>query len=151
MIGLAVLLLLGMGILAGIWLRRNDPFRRNLLSSASSSSSSATRQKTRDIAAFALMRSDLSPYDNQTHITNMSIRTSTSEPVFVPRAKPSFTKNSDMARFFPGMPIESLVPNPVFVSSPPNQNLTNELNQPEKLITNIYITHPKNVNSKVNK
>ena len=155
--GLGGLILLAIGLFIGIWLRKRDPIRRNLLLSSSSSSSSDARQKTRDIAAFALMSSKLSSNDNYTQVTNMSVRSSIDPrfyantvdpmngPVFGPSVRPSISKTSEMAQFLPGMQIESLVPNPVYVSSPnePIQESANEptQNKQEKLVTNIYITH----------
>ena len=83
-----------------------------------------------------------------------------SELRFNPTAKPSFSKNTkNLAVFYPGVPIENIVPNPVFVSNQNNNNvmhstsyespcfdaaLAANLNtNQEGLVTSVYITGKK--------
>ena len=82
---------------------------------------------------------------------------------FSPTARPSISKNSkNLAVFYPGVPIESIVPNPVYVNNPANENpratlnsaiyenpqlsqtnkaYTNSNNNIEKLVTSVYVTN----------
>lgn len=85
----------------------------------------------------------------------------------MPSARPSVSKNSqNLAVFYPGVPIESIVPNPVFVSNQAN-NAANIMNAGiyenprlnlalagnsapeniEKLVTSVYVTRQKTTNS----
>ena len=85
---------------------------------------------------------------------------------FAPSAKPSISKNSkNLAVFYPGVPIESIVPNPVYVNNPPadsrvlnnaiyenphvNTTMSPDQNKNEKLITSVYVTNT-NKDSSIN-
>ena len=64
-----------------------------------------------------------------------------SQQIFGQTPKPSNSKTPSIAQFYPGIPIESIVPNPVFVT--PMQTNNNEgkvLNQ-DRLITSVYVTN----------
>ena len=65
------------------------------------------------------------------------------QQIFGQTPRPSNSKTPSIAQFYPGIPIESIVPNPVFVSNKQNNNNNSEtkpLSQ-EKLITSIYVTN----------
>ena len=73
-----------------------------------------------------------------------------SELRFMPSAKPSISKNSrNLAVFYPGVPIESIVPNPVFINNTlkphhlpiPLDFIEGTTEVPERLITSVYVTN----------
>ncbi len=112
---------------------RNSQIKRSLLSNHSSSGSSSGTSKNQ----FSRLAETFAP-DAFTNITSITPRTSftkinyssasmaPSEPRFVPSARPSISKNSrSIALFYPGVPIENVVPNPVYIN---NQHVSTDLN-----------------------
>lgn len=84
---------------------------------------------------------------------------------FSTSVKPSISKNSkNLAVFYPGVPIESIVPNPVYVNNQSGRVLNNAIyenphlntslspdqNKNEKLITSVYVTNTNNESPKNN-
>jgi len=77
---------------------------------------------------------------------------------FVPTAKPSISKNSrNLALFYPGVPIEAIVPNPVYVNNPlpfhhlpiPQDliNMNEDSVEPaQKMVTSVYVTNNPQAN-----
>lgn len=151
-----------MGIVA---FTRRSSIKRSLLSNYSSSGSSAgSSQKARD--QFANLTNTFPQGDAYPNMSGVISRTSfenknfdnaslsssmaPSDLRFVPSAKPSISKNSkNLAVFYPGMSIESIVPNPVYVNNTNNvqphqpipQEFQNQDNTPAKLITSVYVTN----------
>jgi hypothetical protein len=120
-------------------------------SSAQSSHSGLRTHKHRPLDQFSVLTSAFPQVDAFTSVTNMTPRSSfdirlisndlNSQQIFGQIPKPSNSKTPSIAQFYPGIPIESIVPNPVFVTPmQANNNETKFVNQ-DRLITSVYVTN----------
>ena len=160
LIALGCLLFLALFIVLFFTIFRNNGIKRSLLSNKSSSDASSMSNNTQN--QFDILTNTFPQYDAFTHLTSVTPRSSLdhinyghgvvqAEPRFSPSAKPSISKNSrSLALFYPGMPIESIVPNPVYVNNPNMEQVIQNIvanntntaeSQSPKLITSIYVTH----------
>lgn len=142
----------------GCWLFRENKNRRGFFSSWSYSSSTTSSRSSninkihlhKPIDQFSVLTSSFPQGDAFTSVTNMTPRSSfdqrlissnidiNNQQIFGQTPRPSYSKSSSIAQFYPGIPLNSIVPNPVFVTKQSNNE--NFINQ-EKLITSIYVTN----------
>ena len=165
LIAFGVLLFICIMIVIGCWLFKGDQIRRRFLSSSSYSSSSGSSTRSTDTARrhihkpidqFSILTNTFPQgIDAFTSVSNMTPRTSfdrrlvssnldlNAQQIFGQTPRPSHSKSSSIAQFYPGIPIESIVPNPVFIQKPPSHvnQIENKPQTQEKLITSIYVTN----------
>lgn len=167
LIAFGVLLFICIWIVIGCWMFKGDQIKRRFLSSSSYSSSSGSSTRSTDtirrhinkpIDQFSILTNTFPQgIDAFTSVSNMTPRTSfdhrlvasnldlNAQQIFGQTPRPSHSKSSSIAQFYPGIPIESIVPNPVFIQKPSNTvNIENTNKPQEKLITSVYVTNSTN-------
>jgi hypothetical protein len=161
LIAFGVLLLTAILLVIGCWFLKGKIIRERFFSSTSLSSSSSSgsfngglTHKHKPIDQFSVLASTFPQGDAFTSVTNMTPRSSfdnrlitgnldIGQQIFGQIPRPSNSKTPSLAQFYPGIPIESIVPNPVFVNKPVvavNDDNNKILNN-ERLITSIYVTN----------
>ncbi len=152
-------------IVIGIFLiARRTGIHRSLLSNHSSSGSSSGGNSRKHRDQFDHLTSTFpqgsfpsiiqrNSFENKNFdAASLSPSMTPSDLRFVPTAKPSISKNSkNLAVFYPGVPIESIVPNPVYVNNPqafqhlPIPRDLIDMNEggetAQRLVTSVYVTN----------
>ena len=162
LIAFGVLLFAAILLVIGCWFLKGKIIRERFFSSTSYMSSSSSSgsfnggltHKHKPIDQFSVLASTFPQGDAFTSVTNMTPRSSfdnrlitgnldIGQQIFGQTPRPSNSKTPSLAQFYPGIPIESIVPNPVFVNKPvvAVTDDNNKILNNERLITSIYVTN----------